>query len=103
MRQEFLLSDVLVDLTDRELDALSYATETYRFTLPGIANIGTSLLPISDMKPVVLRNRMADRAIETMNSFPTGFHRHDRNHIPDRNVDPDGYQAGMGIKDLTLS
>ena len=103
MRQEFLLSDVFVDLTDRELDALSYATETYRFTLPGIANIGASLLSISDMKPVTLRNRMADRAIETMNSFPVGFYRRYRSHIPDRNVDPDGYKAGMGIKDLTIS
>ena len=102
MRQEFLLSDVFVDLTETELDDLSYATETYRITLPGIANIGTSLLSISEMKPVTLRNRMADRAIETMNSFPTGFYRHYRNQIPDRNVDPDGFKAGMGIKDLTL-
>ena len=74
MRQEFLLSDVFIDLTETELEALSYATETYRFTLPGIANIGTSLLSISEMKPVTLRNRMADRAIETMNAFPTGFY-----------------------------
>ena len=55
MRQEFLLSDVFVDLTERELDALSYATETCRFSLPGIANIGTSLLSISEMKPVIRR------------------------------------------------
>ena len=93
MRQEFLLSDVFVDLTVQELDALSDAAETYRFTLPGIANIGTSLLSISEMKPVILRNRMANRAIETMNSLPTGFHRHYRNQIPDRKADPDGYHA----------
>ena len=103
MRQEFLLSDVFVGLTVQELDVLSYATETYRFTLPGIANIGTSLLSISEMKPVILRSRMANKAIETMNSLPAGFHRHYRNQIPDRRADPDGYHAGMGIKDLTIS
>ena len=60
-------------------------------------------MSVSQMTPITIKNRAAEQADNVMNSFPVGFYRHYRNQIPDKNVDPDGYAAGMGIKGLTMS